>query len=119
MRAMLVWLRPLALVLALAALILLALSGPGVRFGLWSFGTGFVLFRWTAYIAIATEPVPGHSIAFRDLAVTQGALDNALIAAKALALTALDVLTDPTVLQRARTEFEERRKVGIVKGRAS
>src|SRR5213082_1701861 len=46
------------------------------------------------YIAIASEPVPGHSIAFRDLAVTPGALDNALVAAKALALTALDVLTD-------------------------
>jgi amidohydrolase len=71
------------------------------------------------YIAIATDPVPGHSIAFRDLAVTQGALDNALIAAKALALTALDVLTDPAVLQRARAEFEERRKTGIVRGRAS
>ena len=71
------------------------------------------------YIAVATEPVPGHSIAFRDLAVTQGALENALIASKALALTALDVLTDPAVLQRARAEFEERRKTGIVKGRAS
>jgi metal-dependent amidase/aminoacylase/carboxypeptidase family protein len=71
------------------------------------------------YIAIATEPVPGHSIAFRDLAITQGALDNALVAAKALALTALDVLTDPAVLQKARAEFEERRKVGVVKGRAS
>ena len=71
------------------------------------------------YIAIASEPVPGHSIAFRDLAVTPGALDNALVAAKALALTALDVLTDASVLQRARAEFEERRKTGVVKGRAS
>ena len=71
------------------------------------------------YIAIASEPVPGHSIAFRDLAITQGALDNALVAAKALAMTALDVLTDAGVLQRARAEFEERRKTGIVKGRAS
>ena len=48
-----------------------------------------------------------------------GALDNALVAAKALALTALDVLTDASVLQRARAEFEERRKTGVVKGRAS
>ena len=29
------------------------------------------------------------------------------------------LLTDPAVLQRARAEFEERRKAGIVKGRAS
>jgi amidohydrolase len=71
------------------------------------------------YIAISNEPVPGHSVAFRDLAVTPGALEKALIAAKALALTALDVLTDPQVLQRARAEFEERRAAGIVKGRAS
>ena len=40
-------------------------------------------------------------------------------AAKALALTALDVLTDPAVLQRARAEFDERRKAGVVRGRAS
>ena len=71
------------------------------------------------YIAISTEPVPGHSVAFRDLAVTQGALENALVAAKALALTAIDVLADPAVLQRARAEFDERRKAGVVKGRAS
>jgi metal-dependent amidase/aminoacylase/carboxypeptidase family protein len=71
------------------------------------------------YIAIAADPVPGHSIAFRDLAVTQGALENALVAAKALALTALDVLTDAGLLQRARAEFDDRRRVGVVKGRAS
>jgi len=53
MRAMLLWLRPLSLLLALAALILLALSGPGVRFGLWSYATGFIVFRWAAYVAIA------------------------------------------------------------------
>ena len=55
-------------------------------------------------IAIATEPVPGHSIAFRDLAVTQGAIDNALIAAKALA-PASTCSPDPAVLQRGSAEF--------------
>ena len=40
------WLRPLALVLAVLALVLLTLSGPGVRFGLWSYGVGFTLFAW-------------------------------------------------------------------------
>jgi len=49
--------------------------------------------------------------------VTPEALDAALVAAKALALTAIDVLADPRVLERARREFEERRARGVVKGR--
>ncbi len=69
------------------------------------------------YIALSPDPVPGHSVAFRDLAVTPRALEQALVAAKALTLTAIDVLTDPAILTRARTEFDERRAVGIVKGR--
>jgi uncharacterized protein (DUF1499 family) len=63
MRAVLIRLRPLAVLLALAALILLALSGPGVRFGLWSYGTGFVVFRWTAYVAIAAALVAAIALA--------------------------------------------------------
>ena len=53
MRAMLAWLRPLALVLALATLLMLALSGPGVRFDVFSYRTGLALFRWSFYVAIA------------------------------------------------------------------
>lgn len=50
---MLALLRPLALLVSLVALLLLALSGPGVRFDLWSYRSGLLVFRWTAYIAIA------------------------------------------------------------------
>ena len=53
MRAMLAWLRPLALVLALATVLMLALSGPGVRFDLFSYRIGLTLFRWSFYVAIA------------------------------------------------------------------
>jgi uncharacterized protein (DUF1499 family) len=53
MRAMLAWLRPLALVLALGTFVMLALSGPGVRFDLFSYRTGLTLFRWSFYVAIA------------------------------------------------------------------
>jgi uncharacterized protein (DUF1499 family) len=63
MRAMLAWLRPLSLVLALAALILLALSGPGVRFELWSYRAGFIVFRWAAYLAIAAALVAAMALA--------------------------------------------------------
>ena len=69
------------------------------------------------YIAVSQETIPGHSIAFRDHVVTPEALDAALVAAKALALTAIDVLADPRVLERARREFEDRRARGVVKGR--
>jgi uncharacterized protein (DUF1499 family) len=41
--------------LALAALgaVLLLMAGLGTRIGLWSFGTGFTVLRWAAYIGIA------------------------------------------------------------------
>ena len=48
----LVWLRPLALALALGAFIFLALSGPFVRFDVWSYRSGFLAFRWSAYLGI-------------------------------------------------------------------
>ena len=69
------------------------------------------------YIAISDQVIPGHSTAFRDHAATPEALDRALVAAKALALTAIDVLADPDVLKKARAEFDERKAAGIVKGR--
>ena len=52
MRAM-AWLRPLALAAALVALAVLALSGPLVRFDLWSYRTGLTVFRWSTYAGIA------------------------------------------------------------------
>ena len=70
------------------------------------------------YIGIAAEGTPGHSTAFRDAAATPEAHENALFAAKALALVTIDALTDPTLVDRARAEFEERRKQGVVKGKA-
>lgn len=69
------------------------------------------------YIAISDQTIPGHSTAFRDHAATPEALDRALVAAKALALTAIDVLGDPELLKSARAEFEERHAAGTVKGR--
>jgi amidohydrolase len=71
------------------------------------------------YISIAPEGTPGHSIAFRDAAATPEAHQNALVAAKALALVAADLLADPALLERVRAEFAERRTAGLVKGSAS
>lgn len=47
------WLRPLALASALVALAMLALSGPLVRFDIWSYRTGLTVFRWSVYAGIA------------------------------------------------------------------
>ena len=69
------------------------------------------------YVAIAPEGTPGHSTVFRDAAGTPQALENALKAAKAMALAAVDVLGDRDLLESARLEFEKRRKEGVVRGR--
>lgn len=71
------------------------------------------------YVAISDEPIPGHSTAFRDQAATPEAHARALAAAKALALTAIDVLAERALLEAARREFDERRAAGVVKGRRS
>jgi uncharacterized protein (DUF1499 family) len=42
-----------ALALALVALVMLGLSGPGTRAGWWDFRMGFSLMRWAAYAGIA------------------------------------------------------------------
>jgi len=70
------------------------------------------------YIGIAPEGTPGHSTAFRDAAAMPEAHETALFAAKAMALVAIDALVDTALLDRARADFEERRKQGVVKGKA-
>jgi amidohydrolase len=69
------------------------------------------------YIAIAPEGTPGHSTVFRDAAATPQALENALKAAKAMALVGIDLLAERDLLESARAEFEKRRKDGVVRGR--
>lgn len=47
------WFKVAAFSLGVAAILLLAVSGFGVRFGVWPYQTGFLVFRWAAYIGIA------------------------------------------------------------------
>lgn len=68
------------------------------------------------YIAIAPEGTTSHSTVFRDAAATPQAHASAIAAAKALALVAIDLLTDPALLASAKAEFEQRRAAGVVKG---
>ncbi|TMF66586.1 MAG: M20 family metallopeptidase [Chloroflexi bacterium] len=54
------------------------------------------------FLAITPGPVPGHSIEFAAAAATPRALETMRVAAKALAMTAIDVLCDPSLARRAR-----------------
>lgn len=67
------------------------------------------------YIRIAPEDTPGHSAAFRDAAATPAAHANAIAAATALALVAVELLAEPALLAAAQAEFGERRRTGVVR----
>ncbi len=58
------------------------------------------------FLSITDGPVPGHSVAFAQAAATPKALDTMRVAAKALALTAIDVLTDPALPRHAKEAFD-------------
>jgi metal-dependent amidase/aminoacylase/carboxypeptidase family protein len=58
--------------------------------------------------AVSETPIAGHSPQMTEAAITDLAHDNALITARALALTACDLLTNPDLLAEARREFEAR-----------
>ena len=60
--------------------------------------------------AVSEEPVAGHSIAMTEASKTPFAHDTAIATAKALALTACDLLANPDLLAEARKEFEARKE---------
>ena len=54
------------------------------------------------FLSITEGPVPGHSIAFTEAARAPRALETMRLAAKALAMTALDVMAEPPLLKNAK-----------------
>ncbi len=62
-----------------------------------------------AYIKICDEDVAGHSREFAEASISPRGLDVMLIAAKALGMTAVDVLTDPGLVEGMKEEFEKGR----------
>jgi uncharacterized protein (DUF1499 family) len=77
--------RNIVLVLAVVALALLVLAGPGTRLGWWDFGTGFVMLRWAAYLGIAAAVV-GLAMLLRRPSTGRVGLVLALLAGLAAAL---------------------------------
>src|SRR5690242_18939035 len=61
-----------------------------------------------ARIAITpTLDVPGHSVEFSEAAGSDKGRQAMLLAAKSLAMTAVDLLVEPKNLERARAVFQE------------
>ena len=58
--------------------------------------------------AVSETPVPSHTRQMQETAVTDLALSNALQVAKALSLTASDLLRDPSLVQAAKAEYADR-----------
>jgi amidohydrolase len=59
-----------------------------------------------AYVAIGPEDMPGHSTAFAEASISEAGDAAVLNSAKALALTAADLLAEPALVQQAQREFK-------------
>jgi metal-dependent amidase/aminoacylase/carboxypeptidase family protein len=60
------------------------------------------------YIAIGPKDLPGHTLEFREAAISDRGLAGMLAAAKAMALTAFDLLADADLRAAVQAEFEGR-----------
>ena len=76
-------------------------SGASTDFG----NVSQVIPSFALRFAVSETPVPGHSLAMTEAAKTDLAQASAIATAKALALTACDLLADPSLLAEARKEF--------------
>lgn len=59
------------------------------------------------YIAIGPDKMPGHSTEFVKAAASEQGHQGLIYAAKGLAMTAIDVFTDPGLLANIKKEFKE------------
>ncbi len=61
------------------------------------------------YVSIASEDVNGHTAGFREAAASPGGHGGMIKAAKILAMTAVDLLSDPDKVRAAKEAFEEQK----------
>ena len=59
-----------------------------------------------AYIQICGEEVAGHSLEFAKASISKRGQEAMLTAAKALAMTAVDLFTDPKAVRQIKEEFQ-------------
>jgi amidohydrolase len=58
------------------------------------------------YVAIGPQELSGHTVEFREAALSERGQQTMLAAAKAMALTAYDLLAEPELLAEVRREFD-------------
>jgi amidohydrolase len=84
--------------------------GPDKGFGSTDFGNVSQLVPGMhASVAITGEGVDTHSPQFAEAAISEKGLRAMIDAAKGLAMTAADLLSDPALLSRAKDEFNRRK----------
>jgi metal-dependent amidase/aminoacylase/carboxypeptidase family protein len=59
------------------------------------------------YLTIAPENVAGHTLEFKEYCCSDAGRSAMLDAAKAMALTVVDLLNEPALLQKARQELDQ------------
>ena len=92
--------------------------GPGDRLGSTDMADiSQIMPAVHAYLAISPEGVANHTPAFTTAAGSPTGDAAVIDGAKAMAMTALELLGDPTLLERANAEFQEQRGRGRVAGR--
>lgn len=84
----------------------------GAGSGSTDFGNvGHVVPACHASLAIVPPGTPGHSIEIREAAGSPVGMEAAINGAKLLAMSAIDLLSDPSLLQQAREEFERAERI--------
>ena len=63
-----------------------------------------------AFLSVSEETLPAHSVQFAAAAITEAGDKAVIDGAKALAMTAADLVASPDALARAKNELEETRK---------
>ncbi|ADU32397.1 M20 family metallopeptidase [Evansella cellulosilytica] len=58
------------------------------------------------FIKISEAPIIAHTHEFREAALSKSGFEGMLLAAKTMALTGFDVLTDETLLEKIKAEFQ-------------
>ncbi len=64
------------------------------------------------YLAIAPEKVAGHTVEFREYSISEAGKSAMLDAAKAMAMTTVDLLSNPQYLKAARKELISEENIG-------
>ncbi len=65
------------------------------------------------FVAIAPDGTPGHTSEFREAALSPAGHAGMLNAAKGMAMTTIDLLSDPKLMEKVKQEFAERKQVSV------